>query len=64
MERVPDPDELTRDEAERLLSLYGGRRGQERLIRAADKLGVSAARMHQLAGIARTTVARILGRSS
>lgn len=64
MERIPDPDKLTRDDAERLLTLYGGRRGQERLIRAADRLGVSGARMHQLAGIARTTVARILGRAT
>lgn len=63
MERIPDPDELTRPEAERLLELYGGMRGQERLVRAANRLGISAARMHQLAGIARTTVTRILRRA-
>lgn len=62
--RVPDPDDLTRAEAERLLSLYGGRAGQERLICAADRLGISANEMLRLAGIARTTTARALQRAS
>ena len=63
MDRIPGPDDLTRQDAERLLELYGGRTGQERLVRAADRLGISAARMQRLAGIARTTVASILGRT-
>lgn len=62
MERIPGPDELTRDEAERLLRLYGGRSGQERMVLAANRLGISAARIHHLSGIARDTVARILNR--
>lgn len=62
MERVPGPDELTVEDAERLLELYGGRRGQERMVLAADRLGISAARIQKIAGIARDTVARILDR--
>lgn len=60
--RIPEPDELTKEDAERLLSLYGGRAGQERLILAADRLGISANEMLRLAGIARTTTARVLRR--
>lgn len=64
MERIPDPEHLTREDAERLLTLYGGRTGQERLILAADRLGISANEMLRLAGIARTTTARVLQRAS
>ncbi|HEY9441014.1 MAG TPA: hypothetical protein VIS29_20695 [Streptomyces sp.] len=62
MERIPDPDDLTRPDAERLLQIYGGRQGQARMVRAAYRLGVSAARIQRLSGIARDTVARMLGR--
>lgn len=62
--RIPDPDQLTREDAERLLAFYGGRTGQDRLICAADRLGISANEMLRLAGIARTTTARVLERTS
>jgi len=62
MERIPGPDELTEDDVARLLQLYGGREGQDRLVLAAHRLGFSAARIHWLSGIARDTVARILKR--
>lgn len=62
--RIPEPHELTREDAERLLSLYGGKAGQDRLICAADRLGISANEMLRIAGIARTTTARILKRAS
>lgn len=64
MERVPDPAELTREDAARLLELYGGRAGQERMVLAANRLGISAAKIQKLSGIARDTVARILTRTS
>lgn len=60
MGRIPGPDELTREEAERLLALYGGQQGQRRLVRAANRLGVSAAAIQRLSGIARDTVSRWL----
>jgi len=62
MEHIPGPDELTENDVARLLQLYGGREGQDRLVLAAHRLGFSAARIHWLSGIARDTVARILKR--
>ncbi len=62
MDRIPEPEQLTRPEVERLLELYGGRAGQDRLILAAARRGISAQRMQVLAGIARTTVAAVLKR--